>query len=58
MNDQDTVFTFEEFRKYLKIGRNLALRLLNDGDVKGKRVGNQWRVLKSEVDKYLKDHNN
>ena len=53
---EDMVFTFDEFRKYLKLGRNTALRLLQTGEVKGKKVGRQWRILKSEVVKYLRDH--
>lgn len=57
-NIDDKIFTLEEFKNYLKIGRNTALKLLNDGEVKAKKVGRQWRILKSEVDKYLKDHNN
>ena len=57
-NIDDKIFTLEEFKNYLRIGRNTALKLLNDGEVKAKRVGRQWRILKSEVDRFLKDHNN
>ena len=58
MNDiNDMVFTLKDMCKYLQIGRVKALQLLGTGEIKGKKVGRDWRVLKSEVDKYLKDHN-
>ena len=54
--ENDKVLTLEEMRKYLRIGRNVALRLLQEKEINGKKVGNQWRILKSEVDKYLRNH--
>ena len=38
---------------YLNIGRNLAYQLLNDGVIKGFRIGKQWRVSKQAVDLYV-----
>ncbi len=52
------IFTIEELQRYLKIGRNTAFDLLKNNKIKAKKVGRQWRILKSEVDKYLNDFDN
>jgi excisionase family DNA binding protein len=50
----EDVFTVKELKKYLKIGENTALKLLKSGKVKANKVGRNWRILKSEVDNYLR----
>jgi len=55
---ENEIFTLEELQKYLKVGRNTALDLLRNNKIKAKKVGRQWRVLKSEVYKYLNDFDN
>ena len=55
---ENEIFTLEELQKYLKIGRNTALDLLKNKKIKAKKVGRQWRILKSEVNKYLIDFDN
>lgn len=48
------IFSFEEFIKYLHIGRTKGYELLKSGKIKGKKVGKKWIICKSEVDKFLK----
>lgn len=43
------VMTFEEVREYLFIGRNTLLDLLHSGDLKGKKIGNKWRIKKENL---------
>ena len=40
------VMTFEEAREYLFTGRNTLLKLLHNGDIKGIKIGNKWRIKK------------
>ena len=36
------------------IGKNTALRLVQSGEIEAFRVGNQWRILKESVEKYIR----
>lgn len=52
--DEDSIlFTPRELASYLGIGRNLAYQLLNDGIIKGFRIGTQWKVSKRAVDYFI-----
>jgi excisionase family DNA binding protein len=42
-----------ELATYLGIGRNTAYQLLNEGIIKGFRIGTQWKVSKEAVDYYI-----
>lgn len=46
------VMTFEEAREYLFIGRNTLLDLLHSGELKGKKIGNKWRIRKEDLIEY------
>lgn len=43
------IMTFEEAREYLFIGRNTLLDLLHSGELKGKKIGNKWRIKKENL---------
>lgn len=47
-----------ELAAYLGIGRNLAYQLLNEGIIKGFKIGNQWKVSKQAVDLYIGQKSN
>ena len=40
--------------KQQHIGKNTALRLVQSGEIEAFRVGNQWRILKGSVVKYIR----
>ncbi|HLD44408.1 MAG TPA: helix-turn-helix domain-containing protein [bacterium] len=48
------VMTTNEAMKYLKITRKTLLKLVKTGELKGAKVGKDYRYLKSEIDKFLK----
>lgn len=52
-DDSAVLMTPPELAAYLGIGRNLAYQLLNDGTIKGFKIGNQWKVSKQAVDLYI-----
>ena len=52
-DESSVLMTPPELASYLGIGRNLAYQLLNEGVIKGFRIGNQWKVSKQAVDLYI-----
>lgn len=51
-NNFDDVLTVDEFCEALKIGKNAAYRLLNEGKVKGFRIGRVWKISKQSLEEY------
>lgn len=51
----DEVMTLEEVAAFLKIGEATIYTLTRDGTLPARKVGREWRYLKSEVLAYLKE---
>ena len=43
----------KELQKVLRIGKNTALKLLQDREIKGYRIGKKWLILKEDVIEYI-----
>jgi excisionase family DNA binding protein len=54
---EDMVLTTQEACDYLRISRPTYLKCLYLGKIKGAKVGKGWKVLKSELDRFLKGEN-
>jgi len=55
LNDNvDIVLTTQEACDYLRISRPTYLKCLYLGKIRGAKVGKGWKVLKSELDRFLK----
>ncbi len=50
----DAVMTIEEVAAFLKISETTAYQLVRSGEIRGRKVGREWRFLKSEVVDWLK----
>lgn len=48
------VLTTEEACQYLRISRPTLTKYLNLGLIRGVKAGKGWKVLKSELDRFLK----
>lgn len=49
------LMTAKEAMEALGIGKNLMYRLLNDGEIKGVRVGGKvWRISRKSLSDYAK----
>lgn len=48
------VMTTSEVMEYLKVSRKTLLKLVHQGRIPARKVGKDYRYLKSEIDKYLK----
>jgi excisionase family DNA binding protein len=55
---EDRILTLKELQDYLRLSQKTVLKLLGSGEIKAKKVGNKWRILKSTVDDYLKKFDN
>jgi excisionase family DNA binding protein len=49
------ILTPGELAKYLKLSKRTVMNLLNSGTLNARKVGGSWRILKSELDKYLRN---
>jgi len=54
---QDAVLKSREACGYLRISRPTYLKYLYTGRIKGTKAGKGWKVLKSELDRFLKGEN-
>jgi len=54
---KDNVLITQEACDYLRISRPTYLKCLYTGKIKGVRIGKGWRVLKSELDRFLQGEN-
>jgi excisionase family DNA binding protein len=51
--ENDEVFTTEEAIQYLKISKPTFLKLIRMGRIKAIKAGKGWRVLHSELFRFL-----
>jgi len=50
---EDAVLITQEACDYLRISRPTFVKYLHIGRIKGTKVGKGWRVLKSELDRFI-----
>jgi excisionase family DNA binding protein len=51
----DAVMTLEDAAGFLKVSETTVYQLLRDGQLKARKVGREWRFLKSALVAYLKE---
>jgi len=49
------IMDIKQVAKYLCIAEITAYRLVEKGKIPGKKVGAQWRFLKEDLDRYLRE---
>ncbi len=54
MPETEEVMTLEELAKFLKIGETTLYQLTRSGELPARKVGREWRYLKSEIIAWLK----
>ena len=54
---EDAVLITQEACDYLRISRPTYVKCLLTGRIKGIKLGKGWRVLKSELDRFLQAEN-
>ena len=56
LNNTKDILTLKELQELLHIGKNTALRLVQNGEIEAFRVGKQWRIVREDIIRYLKRH--
>ena len=51
--DKDKILTLQEVGKMLNVSPETVLNLLAQKEIKGIRVGNQWRFMKSDIEHWM-----
>jgi len=54
---EDFVMTTQEACEYLRISRPTFLKYVHNGKIKGTKAGKSWKILKSELNRFLKGEN-
>jgi excisionase family DNA binding protein len=50
----DAVMTLEEAADFLKVSETTVYQLVRSGELKARKVGREWRILKSQLVEFLK----
>ena len=58
LREEDAVLTTKEAIRFLKISKPTFLKYIRLGRIKAIKAGNGWRVLDSELYRFLKDERN
>ena len=53
-SEKDTVLTTNEATSFLRISKPTFLKYIHFGKIRAIKAGKGWRVLKSELDRFLK----
>jgi len=54
LNNTKDILTLKDLQELLHIGKNTALRLVQNGEIEAFRVGKQWRIVREDIIRYLK----
>ena len=49
------ILTLKQCQEILQIGKNLMLFLVHNEEIPAFRVGKQWRIKKSDLERYIED---
>lgn len=49
----DRPYTPAQAAEYLQVSREIVYRLLNNGELKAKKIGGQWRITRKALDALL-----
>ncbi len=54
----DEMLTLKETRDILKVSRNTMYALVRDGVIPARKVGSEWRILRSNLIEWMKQREN
>ena len=58
IEERDFVLTTDEAIQYLKISKPTFLKYIRLGKIKAIKAGRGWRILKSELNRFLRGEGN
>jgi excisionase family DNA binding protein len=57
-NPMDEMLTLKETRDILKVSRNTMYMLVRDGIIPARKVGSEWRIMRSTLIEWMKQRDN
>jgi len=57
VKEKEEVFRTKEACRYLRISRPTYLKLIHTNQIRAKKLGRGWKVLKTELQAYLNGKN-
>ena len=54
-SDPSDIMTIAEVAAFLGVGKNRIYELLNEGTIKGFRMGRTWKISKLALEKYIRE---
>ena len=54
----DELLTLKETRKILKVSRNTMYNLVRTGAIPARKVGSEWRIMRSSLLTWMKERQN
>lgn len=54
-SDPSDIMTVAEVATFLGVGKNRIYELLNEGTIKGFRMGRTWKISKLALEKYIRE---
>ncbi len=54
----DEILTFEETRRYLKLGKSRLYQLAQQKKIPVSKIGRTWRFKKAKIDAWLEEQEN
>ena len=51
----DAILTVKEAAEYLRMREQTLYRLVNQKKIPGRKIGGQWKIKKSSIDKLFED---
>ncbi len=52
---EDSILTTDEASRYLRVSKSTLLTHIHQRKIKAKKVGRSWRILHSELYRFLND---
>jgi excisionase family DNA binding protein len=52
--DNDSIFSTQQACSYLGISRPTFLKYIKSGKIKAQKIGRGWKVVKSELDRFIR----
>lgn len=53
--DYPEILTLKQCQEILQIGKNLMLFLVHNEEISAFRVGKQWRIRKTDLERYIEE---
>lgn len=53
VKDDQPTLTIEDVMRILKVSKSTAIKLMNTGEIRGRKAGRAWRTSEAELAKWL-----